>query len=128
MRNIRQNLAFAFLYNAAGVPIAAGRSLPRLRPHAVADRRGGGDVAVVGQRHFQRAEAAPAQALASEGAQRLASWSRIWVRRTISGAGGGGSAGAAAFGLRFNVLIPLITANSAIATITKLMTMVMKSP
>ena len=35
MRNIRQNLAFAFLYNAAGVPIAAGvrpRRGPRIRP------------------------------------------------------------------------------------------------
>jgi Cu+-exporting ATPase len=28
MRNIRQNLFFAFIYNAAGVPIAAGRSMP----------------------------------------------------------------------------------------------------
>jgi P-type Cu+ transporter len=28
MRNIRQNLAFAFLYNAAGIPIAAGALYP----------------------------------------------------------------------------------------------------
>ncbi len=28
MRNIRQNLAFAFLYNAAGVPVAAGVLYP----------------------------------------------------------------------------------------------------
>ena len=28
MRNIRQNLAFAFLYNAAVVPIAAGALYP----------------------------------------------------------------------------------------------------
>jgi Cu+-exporting ATPase len=28
MRNIRQNLMFAFLYNAAGVPIAAGLLYP----------------------------------------------------------------------------------------------------
>ena len=28
MRNIRQNLAFAFLYNAFGVPIAAGLLYP----------------------------------------------------------------------------------------------------
>jgi Cu+-exporting ATPase len=28
MRNIRQNLLFAFLYNAAGVPIAAGVLYP----------------------------------------------------------------------------------------------------
>jgi len=28
MRNIRQNLFFAFIYNAAGVPIAAGALYP----------------------------------------------------------------------------------------------------
>jgi Cu+-exporting ATPase len=28
MRNIRQNLVFAFIYNAAGVPIAAGVLYP----------------------------------------------------------------------------------------------------
>lgn len=28
MRNIRQNLFFAFLYNAAGVPVAAGILYP----------------------------------------------------------------------------------------------------
>ena len=28
MRNIRQNLVFAFLYNAAGIPIAAGALYP----------------------------------------------------------------------------------------------------
>ncbi len=28
MRNIRQNLLFAFIYNAAGVPIAAGVLYP----------------------------------------------------------------------------------------------------
>ena len=28
MRNIRQNLTFAFIYNAAGVPIAAGLLYP----------------------------------------------------------------------------------------------------
>jgi len=32
MRNIRENLVFAFAYNAIGIPIAAGRPLPRLRP------------------------------------------------------------------------------------------------
>jgi Cu+-exporting ATPase len=30
MRNIRQNLFFAFVYNAAGVPIAAGALYPVL--------------------------------------------------------------------------------------------------
>ena len=28
MRNIRQNLFFAFIYNAAGIPIAAGMLYP----------------------------------------------------------------------------------------------------
>jgi Cu+-exporting ATPase len=28
MRNIRQNLAFAFVYNVAGVPLAAGALYP----------------------------------------------------------------------------------------------------
>ena len=36
MRNIRQNLFFAFVYNAAGVPIAAGVLYPGLRHPAVA--------------------------------------------------------------------------------------------
>jgi Cu+-exporting ATPase len=31
MRNIRQNLFFAFVYNAAGVPIAAGVLYPVIR-------------------------------------------------------------------------------------------------
>jgi Cu+-exporting ATPase len=31
MRNIRQNLFFAFIYNAAGVPIAAGALYPFFR-------------------------------------------------------------------------------------------------
>jgi Cu+-exporting ATPase len=31
MRNIRQNLLFAFVYNAAGVPIAAGVLYPSLK-------------------------------------------------------------------------------------------------
>ena len=58
MRNIRQNLFFAFIYNAAGVPIAAGLLYPVLRHPAVADRRRGGDGAVLGQRDRQCAAAA----------------------------------------------------------------------
>ena len=48
MRNIRQNLFFAFIYNAAGIPIAAGILYPSVRPAAVADHRRRGDGAVVG--------------------------------------------------------------------------------
>ena len=55
MRNIRQNLFFAFIYNAAGVPIAAGVLYPGLRHAAVAGHRRRGDGAVVGQRRRQRA-------------------------------------------------------------------------
>ena len=42
MRNIRQNLVFAFGYNALGIPVAG--VLPAVRPAAVADlrRRGHG--------------------------------------------------------------------------------------
>ena len=36
MRNIRQNLFFAFVFNAAGVPIAAGVLYPVVRHPAVA--------------------------------------------------------------------------------------------
>ena len=43
MRNIRQNLFFAFVYNALGVPIAAGVLYPVLRHPAQPDDRGGGD-------------------------------------------------------------------------------------
>ena len=48
MANIRQNLFFAFVYNALGVPIAAGVLYPVVRPAAVADdRRRGDDVSSV---------------------------------------------------------------------------------
>ena len=64
MRNIRQNLFFAFIYNAAGVPIAAGVLYPvfgiLLSP---IDRRRR-DGAVVGQRGRQRVAAAEGRALA----------------------------------------------------------------
>ena len=62
MRNIRQNLAFAFLYNAAGVPIAAGVLYPRVRHSAVADDRRRRDGAVLGQRDRQRAAAGAGEA------------------------------------------------------------------
>ena len=58
MRNIRQNLFFAFLYNAAGVPIAAGILYPTFGIAALAGRRGSGDGALFGQRDRECAEAA----------------------------------------------------------------------
>ena len=50
MRNIRQNLFFAFVYNAAGVPIAAGVLYPAFGMLLSPDHRGGGDGADLGQR------------------------------------------------------------------------------
>ncbi len=38
MRNIRQNLLFAFGYNALGIPIAAECALSGFQPAALADR------------------------------------------------------------------------------------------
>ena len=46
MANIRQNLFFAFLYNAVGVPVAAGVSLSVVWPFAAPGGRRGGDGAV----------------------------------------------------------------------------------
>ena len=39
MRNIRQNLFFAFVYNALGVPVAAGVLYPFFGPAAEPDDR-----------------------------------------------------------------------------------------
>ena len=48
VRNMKQNLAFAFLYNALGVPVAAGRPVPVVRCVAEPDDRGARDEPVVG--------------------------------------------------------------------------------
>ena len=66
MGNIRQNLFFAFVYNAAGVPIAAGVLYPVFRHSSVADHRRGGDGVVLGQRDRQRVAASKRQALVEE--------------------------------------------------------------
>ena len=58
MRNIRQNLFFAFIYNAAGVPDRGWRALSVLRRALVADHRRRGDGAVIGQRDRQFSAAA----------------------------------------------------------------------
>ena len=63
MRNIRQNLFFAFVYNAIGVPIAAGVLYPVLRPPAEPDDRRRGDELQLGLGDRQRAAAAAAAAL-----------------------------------------------------------------
>ena len=65
MRNIRQNLFFAFVYNALGVPIAAGRALSGVRHPAQPDDRGRGDEPELGLGHRQRASPAPGQAVAA---------------------------------------------------------------
>ena len=58
MRNIRQNLFFAFVYNALGVPIAAGVLYPGVRPAAEPDDRQRGDELQLGVGDRQRAAAA----------------------------------------------------------------------
>ena len=58
VRNMQQNLAFAFVYNALGIPIAAGVLYPCYWPAAVADDRGAGDEPVVGLGRRKCAEAA----------------------------------------------------------------------
>ena len=63
MRNIRQNLFFAFVYNAAGIPIAAGVLYPAFGIAAVPDDRRGRHGALLGERRRQRAAVAPASAL-----------------------------------------------------------------
>ena len=53
MRNIRQNLFFAFVYNALGVPIAAGVLYPWIGPAAEPDDRERRDDIQLGVRHRQ---------------------------------------------------------------------------
>ena len=57
MSNIRQNLVFAFVYNVAGIPIAAGVLYPAFGC-AVPDDRRRRHGPVLGQRHRQRPAAA----------------------------------------------------------------------
>ena len=58
MRNIRQNLVFAFGYNALGVPIAAGVLYPAFGLLLSPDDREPRDELVVGVRDRQRAAVA----------------------------------------------------------------------
>ena len=57
MANIRQNLFFAFVYNALGVPMAAGVLYPVLRPAAEPDDRRRGDELQLGVGDRERAAA-----------------------------------------------------------------------
>ncbi len=54
VKNMRQNLAFAFFYNALGVPIAAGVLYPVYGSAAVADDCGARDESVVRLRDRER--------------------------------------------------------------------------
>ena len=63
MTNIRQNLAFAFLYNALGVPIAAGVLYPVVRDPAQPDDRQPRDDVQLGFGDRECAAAAEADAL-----------------------------------------------------------------
>ena len=65
MRNIRQNLFFAFVYNALGVPIAAGVLYPFFGPHPEPRDRRRGDGAQLGLGHRQRAPAAAGSAVSA---------------------------------------------------------------
>ena len=65
MANIRQNLFFAFVYNAAGVPIAAGVLYPVFGILLSPDRRRGCHGAVLRERDRQRIAAAPGRPLTS---------------------------------------------------------------
>jgi Cu+-exporting ATPase len=53
MRNIRQNLFFAFVYNALGIPVAAGILYPVDGNSAQSHDRRSRDVVVIGLRHRQ---------------------------------------------------------------------------
>ena len=81
MANIRQNLFLAFVYNALGIPIAAGVLYPWLRLAALADGRGGRDEPELGHRHRQRAAAAPGSPV---GRDRLGSLARCTEARPLS--------------------------------------------
>ena len=77
MRNIRQNLVLAFVYNVLGIPLAAGVLYPAFGLLLQPDRRRRGDEPEFGLRDRQRAAAAlraavtslrfPARAISSSG-------------------------------------------------------------
>ena len=94
MRNIRQNLLFAFLYNGAGDSDCRRRPLSRFRHIAVARYWSGSDGHVVGERHHQRATAAPRAAISGGHPQLLRTRFRISTgARAVRGAAPAAGAG-----------------------------------
>ena len=63
MRNIRQNLFFAFFYNAIGVPVAAGVLYPVFGLLLSPDARRSSHVAIVSERDQQCAAVASVEAV-----------------------------------------------------------------
>jgi hypothetical protein len=78
MRNIRQNLLFAFLYNALGIPIAAGVLYPVARRAAQPDDRRCGHEFEFRVRHRERAAAEKPEALSM---RQTARWDDTLSRR-----------------------------------------------
>ena len=63
LRNIRQNLVFAFLFNLLAVPVAAGALYPAAGHSAQPDARQRGDERQFGAGRRQRAQATPGSPL-----------------------------------------------------------------
>ena len=90
--NMKQNLGFAFVYNALGIPLAAGRPLSADGLAAVADDRRTGDELEFGVGHHERLATQKLVALQSPaGVGRPKLWdSRILVVKTTCRTQGSG--------------------------------------
>ena len=82
MRNIRQNLFFAFVFNALAVPIAAGVLYPVCGLLAQPDDRQRGDEPSVGRRRLERAAPAQCAAVARYATFRLESFADFSLRQS----------------------------------------------
>ena len=76
LANIRQNLFWAFFYNALGIPVAAGVLYPWLGLPPLADGRGRGHEPQLGHGHHERAAPARGEAVGSQ-ARWLSSEKRV---------------------------------------------------